>query len=110
MSEGGTTAFGAGMVCALLLFAGAASLYIVGRGPGLSIALESALKLKETSGLHAEALSAAELLHGPPIRKRCPMRDARSRSRSQTPYGTADLVASSGVVYDEVGGRRLIGS
>jgi len=43
----------------------AASLYVVGRGLGLGIAAESALKLKETSALHAEALSAAELRHGP---------------------------------------------
>ena len=40
-------------------------LYVVGRGMGLGIAQEAALKLKETCGLHAEALSAAELRHGP---------------------------------------------
>jgi glucosamine--fructose-6-phosphate aminotransferase (isomerizing) len=39
--------------------------YIVGRGPGLAIAAEAALKLKETNGLHAEAVSAAEIRHGP---------------------------------------------
>ena len=49
----------------LALLAPAASLYVVGRGLGLAIAAESALKLKETSALHAEALSAAELRHGP---------------------------------------------
>ena len=38
---------------------------MVGRGIGLGIAQEAALKMKETSGLHAEALSAAELRHGP---------------------------------------------
>ena len=43
----------------------AQSLYVVGRGPGLGIAAETALKLKETSGLLAEALSAAEIQHGP---------------------------------------------
>lgn len=43
----------------------ATSLYVVGRGPGFAAAQEAALKLKETSGLHAEALSAAELMHGP---------------------------------------------
>jgi glucosamine--fructose-6-phosphate aminotransferase (isomerizing) len=43
----------------------ATSLYVVGRGPGLAIAAESALKLKEAAGLHAEALSAAEIHHGP---------------------------------------------
>lgn len=40
-------------------------LYVIGRGLGLGIAQEAALKLKETCGLHAEALSAAELRHGP---------------------------------------------
>ncbi|MBV8740568.1 MAG: SIS domain-containing protein, partial [Sinobacteraceae bacterium] len=40
-------------------------LYVVGRGLGLAIAQEAALKLKETCGVHAEALSAAELRHGP---------------------------------------------
>jgi glutamine---fructose-6-phosphate transaminase (isomerizing) len=41
------------------------SAYIVGRGPGLAVAQEMALKLKEVAGIHAEAMSAAELLHGP---------------------------------------------
>lgn len=44
---------------------GARGLYVVARGLGLGIAQEAALKLKETCGLHAEALSAAELRHGP---------------------------------------------
>ena len=43
----------------------AQSLYVLGRGIGLGIAEEAALKLKETCGLHAEAFSAAELRHGP---------------------------------------------
>lgn len=41
------------------------ALYVLGRGPTLAIAEEVALKLKETCGLHAEAYSAAEVLHGP---------------------------------------------
>jgi glucosamine--fructose-6-phosphate aminotransferase (isomerizing) len=41
------------------------SLYVLGRGPALAIAQESALKFKETCGIHAEAYSAAEVLHGP---------------------------------------------
>ncbi len=49
----------------LAVLAPAASLYVVGRGLGLGIAAESALKLKETSALHAEAVSAAEFRHGP---------------------------------------------
>lgn len=41
------------------------SAFVLGRGPGYAIACESALKMKETSGIHAEAYSAAEVLHGP---------------------------------------------
>jgi glucosamine--fructose-6-phosphate aminotransferase (isomerizing) len=40
-------------------------MYVVGRGHGLGIAQEAALKLKETCGIHAEAFSAAEVRHGP---------------------------------------------
>ena len=43
----------------------ASSLYVLGRGLGLGIAQEAALKLKETSRLHGEAFSAAEVRHGP---------------------------------------------
>lgn len=43
----------------------ARSLYVLGRGPSLPIAQESALKLKETCALHAEAYSIAEVMHGP---------------------------------------------
>lgn len=41
------------------------SLFVLGRGPALAVAQEAALKFKETCGLHAEAYSAAEVLHGP---------------------------------------------
>ncbi|MEZ5890885.1 MAG: SIS domain-containing protein [Xanthobacteraceae bacterium] len=43
----------------------ASSLITIGRGPTLAIAREAALKLKETSNLHAEAFSGAEFQHGP---------------------------------------------
>lgn len=43
----------------------ATDLYVLGRGLGLAVAQEAALKLKETSQLHAEAFSTAELRHGP---------------------------------------------
>ena len=43
----------------------ATGLYVVGRGPGFAAALEMALKCKETAALHAEAFSAAEVVHGP---------------------------------------------
>jgi glutamine---fructose-6-phosphate transaminase (isomerizing) len=41
------------------------SLYVLGRGPAFAIASEAALKFKETCGIHAEAYSAAEVVHGP---------------------------------------------
>jgi glucosamine--fructose-6-phosphate aminotransferase (isomerizing) len=50
---------------ALVPLTAASSLYVIGRGLGLGVAQEAALKFKETCGLHAEALSAAELRHGP---------------------------------------------
>ena len=43
----------------------ARGLYVLGRGPGLGVAQEAALKFKETCGLHAEAFSVAEVRHGP---------------------------------------------
>jgi glucosamine--fructose-6-phosphate aminotransferase (isomerizing) len=43
----------------------ATNLFVIGRGYGLGIAQEAALKLKETCGLHAEGFSAAEVQHGP---------------------------------------------
>jgi glucosamine--fructose-6-phosphate aminotransferase (isomerizing) len=43
----------------------ATGLFVVGRGVGFAAALEMALKCKETSRLHAEAFSAAEVVHGP---------------------------------------------
>lgn len=41
------------------------SLYVLGRGPAMAIALEAALKFKETCQIHAEAFSSAEVMHGP---------------------------------------------
>jgi len=46
-------------------FKGATNLFVLGRGYGLGAAQEAALKFKETSGLHAESFSAAEVRHGP---------------------------------------------
>jgi glutamine---fructose-6-phosphate transaminase (isomerizing) len=43
----------------------ATGLYVIARGLGNGAALEMALKCKETSRLHAEAFSAAEVIHGP---------------------------------------------
>lgn len=46
-------------------FVGAQSLFVLGRGLTLGVAQEAALKFKETSGIHAEAFSIAEVAHGP---------------------------------------------
>jgi glutamine---fructose-6-phosphate transaminase (isomerizing) len=50
---------------AIETLAKASSLFVVGRGATHAIAAEAALKLKETSAIHAEAFSSAEVLHGP---------------------------------------------
>jgi glucosamine--fructose-6-phosphate aminotransferase (isomerizing) len=50
---------------AVPVLAPAQHLYAIGRGLGLAIAQEAALKCKETCGLHAEAHSGAEVRHGP---------------------------------------------
>lgn len=52
---------------AQLSLARAGSVFIVGRGPGLAVAAEAALKLKETCRIHAEVFSSAEVLHGPVV-------------------------------------------
>lgn len=44
---------------------GITNAFILSRGLGLTAALETALKFKETCGIHAEAFSAAEVRHGP---------------------------------------------
>lgn len=44
---------------------GAEQLFVIGRGPGLAVAQEAALKFKETCAMHAEAFSGAEVQHGP---------------------------------------------
>jgi glucosamine--fructose-6-phosphate aminotransferase (isomerizing) len=40
-------------------------LFVIGRGTGLAIAMEAALKFKETCNIQAEAFSGAEVKHGP---------------------------------------------
>jgi glucosamine--fructose-6-phosphate aminotransferase (isomerizing) len=61
LREAWSADWGAGIVP----LARARNLFVIGRGYGLGIAQEAALKLKETCGLHAEAFSAAEVQHGP---------------------------------------------
>ena len=43
----------------------ATSMFVVGRGHALGVVQEAALKLKETCGIQAEGISAAEVRHGP---------------------------------------------
>lgn len=50
---------------AVTLLADTRNLFVIGRGLGLGVAQEAALKFKETCALHAEAFSAAEVKHGP---------------------------------------------
>jgi glucosamine--fructose-6-phosphate aminotransferase (isomerizing) len=66
----------------------ASSLFVIGRGPSFAMAQEAALKLKETSALHAEAYSAAEVMHGPlelltrnfPVLAFCPADEAEAHT------------------------------
>ncbi|HJW11982.1 MAG TPA: SIS domain-containing protein [Albitalea sp.] len=50
---------------AVRMLSGSEHVFVVGRGPAWPMARELALKLQEVPGLHAQAHSAAELLHGP---------------------------------------------
>ncbi|MGR4069035.1 SIS domain-containing protein [Billgrantia sp. C5P2] len=45
--------------------AGCGRLMVIGRGAGLAVAQEAALKFKETCAIQAEAFSGAEVRHGP---------------------------------------------
>ncbi|MEO9120124.1 MAG: SIS domain-containing protein [Solirubrobacteraceae bacterium] len=46
-------------------WSGSNRLIVVARGLMLAAALETALKIRETAGIHAEGISSADLLHGP---------------------------------------------
>ena len=50
---------------AIEVLAPARNIMVVGRGISFPIAIESALKFKDTSALQAEAFSGAEIKHGP---------------------------------------------
>jgi len=78
---------------------GHSSLYVLGRGPTLAIASEAALKFKETCGLHAEAYSAAEVLHGPAriVEGDFPVLALAARDASETGVAeVADRLAGQG--------------
>ncbi|MGY2292822.1 SIS domain-containing protein [Pseudomonas sp. SDO528_S397] len=51
--------------CFVKVLVDADKMIVIGRGAALPIAQEAALKLKETSGIQAEAFSSAEVRHGP---------------------------------------------
>ena len=78
---------------------GEKSLLVLGRGPSLAIANEVALKFKETCQIHAEAYSAAEVLHGPVsiVGTNFPVLALITRDASQKSIaGTADQLAIQG--------------
>jgi glutamine---fructose-6-phosphate transaminase (isomerizing) len=68
------------------------NLVVIGRGPTLAIARETALKLKETCSLHAEGFSSAEFRHGPIalVSSACPILVLAPTDASA--HGFADLV------------------
>ena len=79
----------------------AESLYMLGRGPALAIASEAALKFKETSNMHAEAYSAAEVLHGPValVEKRFPVVTFAARDAAEAScIEIADSLAGKGAL------------
>ncbi|WP_275787121.1 SIS domain-containing protein [Pararhizobium gei] len=79
----------------------AESLFVLGRGPALAIASEAALKFKETSGMHAEAYSAAEVLHGPValVEKRFPVIGLAARDAAESSVtGILDDLSGKGAL------------
>lgn len=93
----------------------AESLYMLGRGPSLAIASEAALKFKETSEMHAEAYSSAEVLHGPValVGRRFPVitfaaRDAALDSVREVADGLADKGALSFITADGARSARRL--
>ncbi|MEH6690859.1 MAG: SIS domain-containing protein [Pseudorhizobium pelagicum] len=88
----------------------AESLFMLGRGPALAIASEAALKFKETSNMHAEAYSSAEVLHGPValVDYRFPIvafaaRDAAERSVVEIADGLVEKGALAFVTSNNAG-------
>lgn len=90
----------------------ATNLYVIGRGLGLSVAQEAALKFKETCGLHAEAFSAAEVRHGPMalLRGGFPalLLSQRDETRASIDSLAADIVAYGGTLL--LAGTRAPGA
>ncbi|HEY2809651.1 MAG TPA: SIS domain-containing protein [Steroidobacteraceae bacterium] len=88
------------------------NLYVIGRGPGLAVAQEAALKFKETCALHAEAVSAAELRHGPMalVRPGFPLLvfAQNDETRGGIEQLAADLARESAAVF--LAGSRVAGT
>lgn len=88
----------------------ATSVYVLGRGPSLPIAAETALKLKETCAIHAEAYSMAEVMHGPleivaqgfPVLVCMPADAALATSRQGV-----DRLAAAGAIVQRIGDGGL---
>ncbi len=75
------------------------SLFTIGRGPALAISNEAALKFKETSQIHAESYSSAEVLHGPVsiVNAGFPVLAFAAADAAEAPLvGVADEVCSKG--------------
>ncbi|MBI3722427.1 SIS domain-containing protein [bacterium] len=63
--EAAARALEVGVERAAAILASSPVAFVLGRGFGLAVALEGALKLKEIARIHAEGVSAAEFMHGP---------------------------------------------
>ena len=72
----------------------ARSLFTLGRGLGLGVAQEAALKFKEVCALHAEAYSSAEVMHGPVTIARKPFPTLVLAQGDATREGIEQLVDS----------------
>ncbi|MCL1908535.1 MAG: SIS domain-containing protein [Holophagaceae bacterium] len=89
---------------------------VLGRGPTWSIALEAALKLKETCSLQAEAFSSAEIKHGPKalIKNGYPIVMFAARGESQSDVlDTAKEMRDSGaevclIATENIQGANLV--
>jgi glutamine---fructose-6-phosphate transaminase (isomerizing) len=77
-----------GVVTCARVYADRYSSLFLGRGIGVPIAMEGALKLKEISYIHAEAYAAGEMKHGP--------------IALITPEVPVVVVATNGATYDKV--------
>ena len=103
---------------AVPLLRGASEMLVLGRGPTLPVAGEAALKLKETSSLHAEALSSAEVAHGPmtlvgtgdPVLVLGPLDVARTglRERIEDFAGRGANVIAAGLPEDVAAARLVL--